>query len=205
MKKNRGVLLCALMIGMIIISLYFDNYLAEKVLFLRGDALNNFFLSVASISSGAIIFFVLTALFLWRENKRRWILPLWMSFGISAFVGFILKVSIQRDRPYQVGLISTLPVLEEASHLIWNFSFPSFHTMFAFCAIPILAEQFPKLKKIFITFAILVAFSRVYLGLHFVSDVIVGGLIGYLIGIIIVKFEKDNGFGKNIYNRIFGR
>jgi len=75
--------------------------------------------------------------------------------------------------------------------------------MLAFCAIPILGEQFPRLKKFWIAFAVLVAFSRVYFGLHFVSDVITGGLIGYLIGIIIVREEKDNKFGEKIYNKIF--
>ncbi|MEK6913873.1 MAG: phosphatase PAP2 family protein, partial [Nanoarchaeota archaeon] len=152
-KKNIGVLLCVIAVISIIVSLYFDDYLMEKVSLLRSGTLDNFFLFITLISSEIIIFFVFTALFLWRENKRRWILPLWMTLGISALIGFIIKILIQRERPYQLGLINIIPSLEEASHLIWNFSFPSFHSMFVFCAIPILALQFPKLKKIFIIFA----------------------------------------------------
>jgi undecaprenyl-diphosphatase len=202
-KKNRGLLFLAIAVIFTIASLYFDNYLIQGISFLRNSILDKFFLVITFISSELIIFFVLTALFLWRENKRRWILPLWMSLGVSGLVGFILKIMIQRARPYQLGIISLLPGLAEASHSIWNFSFPSFHAMFAFCAIPILVEQFPRLKKVWIVFAVLVAFSRVYLGLHFVSDIIAGALIGYLIGMMIVRLEKEKGFGRKIYDKIF--
>jgi undecaprenyl-diphosphatase len=202
-KKNKGVILCILTILSIIVVFYFDVYLVKNVSFLRNIFLDNFFMVITFVSSEVIVFFVLTALFLWRENKRRWILPLWVTLMLSAIVSFILKIMVQRERPFQQGIVSLIPSLQEASYSIWNFSFPSFQSMLAFCAIPILYEQFPKLKKIWIIFAVLVAFSRVYFGVHFVSDVLVGGIIGYLIGMIIVKLEKENNFGKNIYNKIF--
>jgi undecaprenyl-diphosphatase len=204
-KKEKTIMLYVLAVVSVIISMYFDSYLIKGVSFLRNAVLDDFFLLITFVSSEIIIFFVLTALFLWRENKRRWILPLWMSLGISALVSFLLKITIQRQRPFQLGFVNLLPSLESASYSIWNFSFPSFQSMLVFCAVPILYAQFPRLKKFWIIFAVLVAFSRVYFGLHFVSDVIAGGLIGYFIGMIIVKEEKENGFGKNIYNKIFGR
>lgn len=203
MEKKKIVIICALAIIFIFASLYLDNLLVKYISFLRNNILDNFFLVMTFLSSEIIIFFILTALFLWRNNKRRWILPLWSCLGLSALISFILKIIIQRLRPFQLGIISLLPSLQEASYSIWNFSFPSFQSMLVFCAIPILSEQFPKLKKFWIVFAVLVAFSRVYFGLHFISDVIVGGLIGYLIGVIIVKVEKENKFGKRIYQRIF--
>ena len=192
-----------IVIAFIFISLYFDNILIKYVSFLRNGILDSFFLVITLVSSEIIIFFVLTSLFLWSEKKRRWIFPLWMSLGISVIVAFILKVTVQRPRPFQLGIVSLLPRLQEASFSTWNFSFPSFQSMLPFCAIPILSEQFPRLKKFWIAFAVLVAFSRVYFGLHFVSDVISGGLIGYLIGVIVLKGEKENKFGQKIYDKIF--
>jgi undecaprenyl-diphosphatase len=203
MKKNKEVIIFTILAVSIIVSLYFDAYLIKGVSFLRNIILDEFFLGITFVSSEIIIFFVLTSLFLWKEEKRKWIFPLWACLGISALVSFILKITIQRERPFQLGIVPLIQSLQSASYSVWNFSFPSFQSMLAFCAIPILSEQFPKLKKFWIAFAVLVAFSRVYFGLHFVSDVIAGGLIGYLIGIIIVKEEKENHFGQKIYNKIF--
>jgi len=105
---------------------------------------------------------------------------------------------VQRARPFQLGIVSVLPVLEKASHSIWNFSFPSFQAMLVFCAIPVISKEFPKFKYIWIIFAGLVALSRVYFGLHFLSDVIAGSLIGYLIGLFVInrKALQEFSFGK---------
>jgi len=203
MKKEKIIIISVLVLIFIFISFYFDDILVKQISFLRNDVLNNFFLGVTFIGSSIMIFFILTALFLWWEHKRRWILPLWICLGISSLVSLILKFSIQRARPFQTGIVSLLPSLQEASYSIWNFSFPSSHAMIAFCAIPILSEQFPKLKNLWIIFAVLVAFSRIYFGLHFVSDILTGGAIGYLIGVIILKLEKEEKFGQKIYDKIF--
>jgi len=204
-KKNKEVIFFILIIFFIFVSLYFDNSLVKHISFLRNNILDKFFLILTYVSSEVIIFGVLTALFLWRDNKRRWILPLWLTLGISAIVSFILKITIQRARPFQLGIVSLLPSLQEASHDIWNFSFPSSHAMLAFCAIPILSQQYPKLKKVWIGIAVLIALSRVYFGLHYFSDVVAGGAIGYLIGIMVVRLEKEYKFGRDIYDKIIGR
>jgi len=203
MKKKKIVILGILIAFSILVSFYFDSEIVSGISLLRNGFLNDFFMKVTFISSEIIIFFFLTILFLWRDNKRKWVLPLWVTLALSAVVGFLLKVAVQRQRPFQIGIVSLLPALEKTSHLIWNFSFPSFQTMFVFCAIPILSKEFPKFKYVWIIFASLVAFSRVYFGLHFLSDVIAGGLIGYLLGAIIIKIERENKFGEKIYRRIF--
>lgn len=185
----------------IIVSFYFDAEIVQGVESLRGDALNKFFLGLTSLSSSIIIFFLLTSLFLWKERKRRWILPLWAALALSVAVSFVLKILVKKPRPFQAGLVSILPILVESSHSIWNFSFPSFHAMLVFCAIPILSKQFRKFKYVWVAFAVLIAFSRVYFGLHFMSDVVVGGLIGYVLGMIVVRLEKDYKFGEKIYNK----
>ena len=203
--KKKRIFIWILIAFAVIASLYLDNTLVRDVSFLRNNVLDKVFLVITYLSSEITIFVIVTALFLWRDNKRRWILPLWATLGVSAIVSFVLKITIQRARPFQMGIVSLLSVLQEASHDIWNFSFPSSHAMLAFCVVPILAEQYPKLKKVWIGLAVLIAFSRIYFGLHFFSDVIVGGGVGYLIGAMIVKLEKEHKFGKKIYERIFGK
>ena len=196
--KKRNFLIAVIVILAIIISFYFDSEIVEGVSLIRNNFLNDFFMGITFVSSEVIIFFFLTSLFLWREHKRRWILPLWLTLGLSVIFGFLLKIAVQRPRPFQTGIVSILPVLEESNYLVWNFSFPSFQAMLAFCAVPILAKEFPKFKYVWIIFAGLVAFSRIYFGLHFLSDVIAGGIIGYLLGVFIVKLEKEKKFGERI-------
>ena len=138
----------------IFISLYFDSWIVKSVSLIRNDLLNNFFIGITFVSSEVIVFFFLTSLFLWKRKK--FILPLWVTLGLAVAVSFLLKVAVQRQRPFQLGLVSVLPILEKASHAVWNFSFPSFQTMLVFCAIPLLSKQFPKLKYYWIAFAVLV-------------------------------------------------
>ncbi len=203
MRKKRWVAFGLLVLLAVIFSFYFDTVIVEGIGFLRNSVLDDFFLGLTMLSSSVIIFFFLTSLFLWQEHKRRWIIPLWVSLALSVAVSFIFKFAIQRQRPFQQGIVSLLPVLEKASHSIWNFSFPSFHAMLVFCAVPILSRQFKKFKYIWVAFAVLIAFSRIYFGLHFMSDVIVGGVVGYVLGMIVVRLEKDYKFGEKIYGKVF--
>lgn len=187
MTKRVWIIFSTIIVG--IISFFFDSEIAIAVSHIRNVILDEFFLGITTLSSAIVIFFFLTSLFLWQEHKRKWIFPLWITLGFSAIVSFILKISIKRARPFQLGIISILPVVEESLHAAWNYSFPSFQSMLVFCSVPILSKEFPKFKYVWIVFAGLVAFSRLYFGVHFLSDIVFGGLIGYLIGLLIIKLE----------------
>jgi len=203
MEKRTYIFL--IIILLILISFQYDNTMVREISKLRNNFLDSFFAGLTFISSEIIIFFFLTSLFLWSEKKREWILPLWFTLFVSAVISFILKYLIQRPRPFQIGLISIMKVLEKANFSTWNFSFPSFQTMFVFSAIPILSKEFPRLKKFWIILSVLVGFSRVYFGLHFLSDVIVGGVIGYFIGVWVIDLEKENRFGRYWWKKVFGK
>lgn len=205
MKKRSIVLGLFSVIILLGITFYFDHEIVKVIELLRNSYFDEFFLGITFVSSEIIIAFLLTSLFLWKEHKRKWILPLWLTLGITAIVSFILKVLIQRERPFQLGLTSLLTSLASNSYTIWNFSFPSFQAALGFCAVPILSREFPKLKYFWIGLAVLIAFSRLYFGLHFLSDVIAGGLIGYLIGFVVVKTENRTRFFEGIYKKVFRR
>jgi undecaprenyl-diphosphatase len=203
MKKEAKITIVIILTLAVIISFCFDKELIQAISLLRNGFFDSAFLGITFASSEIIIFFVLTAFFLWNNHKREWIFPLWACLGASALVSFILKIGIHRARPFQLGLVTLIPKLQEASFNLWNFSFPSFQSMLVFSAVPILSKEFPKLKNVWIAFAVLVAFSRLYFGVHFVSDVLAGSIIGYLIGKAIVHIEKENNWGKKIYRKIF--
>jgi len=203
MKKNNLIILASLIVIVIAFSFFLDSQIVKEISLIRNGILDELFLGLTFASSEIIIFFFLTSLFLWREHKRKWILPLWFTLGLSVIISFLLKVIVHRQRPYQLGIVSILPLLEKSSHFIWDFSFPSFQTMLVFCAVPILSKEFPKFKYVWIVIASLVGFSRVYFGLHFLSDVLAGALIGYLLGVVVIKTENSTKFWEKIYKKIF--
>ena len=182
----------------------YDFELVQFISTLRNSSFDYVFLSVTFASNTFIVFFFLTSLFLWKEHKRRWIFPLWFASGFSAIISYLLKVIIARPRPFQKGI----PVLQIAFHfmkdnfLSWNFSFPSFQAMLVFSALPLINKEFKKFRYIWIVFASLVALSRVYFGVHYLSDVVIGSLIGYVIGYVMLVIEKKYSLGLKLM-RIF--
>ena len=196
--KKRGYLILGILFLLI---LYFDKLIIQGISNIRFELFINFFIGFTNITV-IIIFFVLGSLFLLMKKENKWVLPLWVGLGLSGIVSFILKFLIGRERPYQQGLISAFPLLTNLNHFAWNMSFPSLHAMIAFCALPILFKKRPKFRLIWLILAILIAISRVYLGLHFLSDVFAGALIGYLIGLGIIRFEEKYNLIEYNYNII---
>jgi undecaprenyl-diphosphatase len=58
-------------------------------------------------------------------------------------------------------------------------SFPSGHAMYAFMMATLLAKWVPRYRIIFYIVAAFIGWTRIYLGLHYPTDVIAGGLLGY--------------------------
>jgi len=202
MKKERLILIVVFFILAIFVSLYFDSEIAQGISSIRDNVFNDFFMKISFVSSEIVIFTFLTVLFLWKKSKRRWILPLWITMGLSIIISFLLKFSVQRPRPFQAGIVPIFLTAVKENYLVWNYSFPSFHAMFVFSVLPLISKEFPKLKYIWIVFISIIAFSRIYIGVHYLSDVLVGGLIGYLIGWFIIKTEEDNKYGEKVYKKI---
>ncbi len=169
-NKSRFIIGLLLSLILLVILFFFDVSIVRAVAQSRVAYLDYFFISVGFASNIFIMFFFLTSLFLWKDYKRRWILPLWLSGFFSIIFSYVIKVIVVRPRPFQGGFISVLSIafnFMKNNFYTWNFSFPSFQAMFVFSALPILSRQYKKFKYIWLIFACLVAFSRVYFGVHY--------------------------------------
>lgn len=84
-----------------------------------------------------------------------------------------LKNVLVRERPYM-----THAAIVCAGRPLDRFSFPSGHTLHAVTFTVIAVSAFPALALILVPAAVLIAMSRVVLGLHYPSDVLAGALLG---------------------------
>lgn len=72
-------------------------------------------------------------------------------------------------------------------------SFPSSHAVNNFAGAAVINHFYKKQARYWYAFAVLVAFSRPYVGVHYPSDIIAGGIIGFAIGyLMILIWEKIN-------------
>ena len=105
----------------------------------------------------------------------------------------ILKNMFDRPRPFKtiesVRLITNKP---------GGMSFPSSHAFNNFCAATIIALFYRKRAWIFLSLAALMGFTRLYLGVHYPSDVLAGTILGALLGYLIVKAAQ--GIIKKFWN-----
>jgi len=164
----------------LLFSFVLDSLVADIVSSVQNPALDYLMSWVSYVISLVFVLLFMTSLFMWEENKKDWIIPLWFSSLSAAVISYILKFIVQRGRPGEVMHIFGLV----------DYSFPSAHAAISFAAIPILDEEYPALKWFWVMFACLIAVSRVYVGAHYLSDVIAGILIGYGIGLAVVYLKR---------------
>ena len=144
---------------------------------------------ISFIGEGIVVLIIMTIVFLIvRKGKK---LPfLWLSIIISAIITQLLKLIVMRHRP------------DVALSLDSSFSFPSGHATAIFSVLALIWKELPWLKWFWLVFAVVVAFSRLYLGLHFLTDVVTGVIIGFSVGLIVVRYEKKiSGFFKRLLGR----
>ena len=183
MKKKYLILGMFLIIGLI-----FDKQILNTVSNLRLDLLNNLMIKLDTYFSEIIVVGLSSLFFLFKKNKRKLIIPLLSSFILVAIITFSLKYLIARPRPLIDSLISSSSP-----------SFPSGHTSFIFTPLAFFNKEYPSIKWAWLGLAILVAFSRMYLGVHYFSDIIAGTIVGVGVG----NFFIHTNLIKNIIKKWF--
>ena len=136
-----------------------------------------FFKTISRLGDGP--FWYIMLLSVWTMQGVAYglnILYLVVMGSIGTLIYKFLKNKTTRPRPYQVHQVIRLQ-----EQPLDHFSFPSGHTLHAVMASTVLGYIQPMMLILMLPFTILVAISRMVLGLHYPSDVLVGALIGVVI------------------------
>ena len=157
--------------------------------------LNTFFMVTTLL--GEYVGVILVLVFLFFTGKHFipvYLIALLITFLVSQ--GLKLFVFEHENRPsYTYEQLEKIEGLEHHKH----HSFPSGHTSTAFAIFTILAIAYPKKGVPFLgaMLAVLVGISRIYLGQHYLSDVVTGAIIGLFTSVWVVYFYALYGQNKN--------
>lgn len=102
-----------------------------------------------------------------------------VAWGATGLATLLLKGAVNRPRP------------PPEPHSRWSSSFPSGHTSSYFALATVYAGKYPKLAIPLYAVGAGVAYSRVYLGKHYPTDVLAGAALGIGLGWLTLKLEPQ--------------
>lgn len=151
--------------------------------------LDYFFIAVTSLSNKGIFWIILAIVLLCFKKTRKTGIYLAVVLIIGEILGNqILKRLFERPRPYTVNPDANV-IIDKLS----SFSFPSGHSRCAVeCAVVIFANN-KKWGIAAIVLAVLTCISRMYLYVHYPTDVLGGAVLGIIDGLLAIFIIKKVG------------
>lgn len=169
-----------------------DKFLTTLIFSLPHNFILNYFFGFFSVKGVYIFIWIILFLYLIlieEKKDKSFIFYFIASLLISGLLVFTMKNLIKRPRPYyQPPTTSRQP---PAANYPTDYSFPSGHAAISFAAAGILAFFDKKRKKYFYAIALIIAFSRVYLGYHYLYDVLAGAFLGWLTSSLLIKLSHQ--------------
>ncbi len=162
--------------------LYFFNHT------LSSPFADKFFSTITDVNNWFITYILLVAILFkygGRKGRIALVLALVMVAAADQFGYRILKENIGRIRPCDALTDILTPHGKSGSY-----SFPSNHALNNFAVAVFFSSLYPQFTVVLFIVASLIAVSRVYLGVHYPSDIIGGAIIGSAIGFLFVELYR---------------
>jgi len=157
--------------------------------YIRNDYLTPVMLFVTGIGNFGAVWLFMAMLLAFRRSSRGQGLLLLIAILFCGGIGECIKHAVMRPRPFLQ--IPDLILLGPVPH---SFSFPSGHTICAFALAFIVWRLYRGWVRILVmALAVVMAFSRLYLGAHYPTDVLAGGVVAYLGSAFVWRMGKKIG------------
>lgn len=149
----------------------------------RKEWLDPVVIFITGLGDKGIFWVLVTALlFFFRRTRKTAFMCLVSLVQVLCINNLFLKNIVCRVRPYE-AVAGLVPLVAKPS----DWSFPSGHSACAFAAAVVLLFRMPKSVGVpAIVLAVLIALSRLYVGVHYPTDVLAGGLCGIIFAVLSV-------------------
>ena len=148
------------------------------------NIIKKMFAVISRLGNGVFWYALMVLLPLFYGSEAIMVVVQMIAAGLSGTLVYLyLKKSTKRARPYAVN-----GGIELGTQPLDQYSFPSGHTLHAIGFSTIVCYYYPEFIAFLVPVSILVAVSRMILGLHYPSDVLVGAGIGFTTAAMVLSF-----------------
>jgi undecaprenyl-diphosphatase len=159
-----------------------DRQLDRWVVHHRAEPFDTIFVWLSRAGSNGLVWALIAlAVALWTRRYPLFGMTL-ATILVADVSNFLLKQVFDRERP-NIRYAQPEPLLHPPS----SNSFPSGHAATSFACATVIGATAPRLRVPLYVLAALIAWSRVYVGVHYPLDVIVGAAYGVLVGLVLVR------------------
>ena len=200
MKKRNIVVISLLLIFILITVLMltgnisiFDDIIYNALFSIRNNFFDTFFKTITKLGNTITIIILVIILILTLKKEDKYLI--WINVITTVLTNQILKHIIRRERPPHLRLIKE-----------GGFSYPSGHAMISIALYGMLiyiVNKNIKNKYLKITLTIIlsliilgIGLSRIYVGVHYPSDILSGYILSLVIIILVVNYTNDYFRGK---------
>lgn len=193
---KRKLLIISLMIMFIILGILalnnltssFDNFIYNLIISMKSDTLTKVLEFITNLANyKSIIFYNILILLYILITKKNKLLMVPLNSILSVVFNSIFKLIFRRNRPLLIALINES-----------GYSYPSGHAMISILFFGtlsyVISQSDIKYKKILRwiigIFIIVIGITRIYLGVHYASDIIGGYLLGMIVLLIVINIKK---------------
>jgi undecaprenyl-diphosphatase len=160
--------------------LIWERHLEHWIVLQRVGWLNGVFIALSWVGSLGAVWLLIAAVLalLWRRPSI--VITVLVADVAADLLAELGKGVVQRHRPFETQIGP-----KSSAH-----SFPSGHTATAFASATVLSAYAPRWRVPFFVLAVLIAFSRIYDGMHYPTDVLAGAVLGVLVGLLVLRARR---------------